>query len=56
MQVELRSKRFTAPFTVLCLLTPVKMSYESAKKRVEPYTKIVEELLGMRREAVQLVR
>jgi len=32
------------------------MSYEAAKKRAEPYTKIVEELPGMRRETVELVR
>jgi hypothetical protein len=32
------------------------MSYEAAKKRAEPYAKIVEELPQMRREAVQLVR
>jgi hypothetical protein len=38
------------------LLTPLKMSYEAAKKRAEPYTKIVEELLQMRRETVSLVR
>ena len=37
----------TAPFTVLRLLTPLKISYEAAKKRAEPYTKIVEELLQM---------
>lgn len=47
---------FTAPFTVLRLLTPLKMSYEAAKKRTEPYTKIVEELPEMRRETVELVR
>jgi uncharacterized protein YecE (DUF72 family) len=47
---------FTAVFTVLRLLTPLKMSYEAAKKRAEPYTKIVEELPQMRRETVQLVR
>ena len=47
---------FTAPFTVLRLLTPLKISYESAKKRAEPYTKIVEELPDMRRETVELVR
>jgi uncharacterized protein YecE (DUF72 family) len=47
---------FTAPFTVLRLLTPLKISYEAAKKRAEPYTKIVEELPQMRREAVQLTR
>jgi hypothetical protein len=44
---------FTAVFTVLRLLTPWKMSYEAAKKRAEPYTKIVEELPQMRSEAVQ---
>jgi hypothetical protein len=32
------------------------MSYAAAKKRAAPYTKIVEELPQMRREAVQLVR
>ena len=32
------------------------MSYATAKKRAEPYTKIVEELPQMRRETVQLVR
>ena len=35
---------FTAPFTMLRLLTPLKMSYEAAKKRAEPYDKIVGEL------------
>ena len=47
---------FTAVFTVLRLLTLLKMSYEAAKKRAEPYTKIVEELPQMRRKTVQLVR
>ena len=47
---------FTAPFTVLRLLTPLKMSYEAAKKRAEPYTKIVEELSVMRQDTVDLVR
>ena len=41
---------------MLRLLTPLKMSYEAAKKRAEPYTKIVEELPQMRRETVQVVR
>jgi uncharacterized protein YecE (DUF72 family) len=48
-------ERFTAPFTVLRLLTPLKMTYEAAKKRAEPYTGIVEELPDMRRETVGLV-
>ena len=47
---------FTAPFTVLRLLTPLKMSYAAAKKRAEPYNKIVGELPDMRRETVELVR
>jgi len=49
-------ERFTAPFTVLRILTPLKMSYEAAKKRTEPYTKIVELLPEMRRDTVELVK
>ncbi|MDK2743482.1 MAG: DUF72 domain-containing protein [Nitrospira sp. BO4] len=49
-------ERFTAPFTVLRLLTPLKMSYEAAKKRAEPYNKIVGELPEMRRDTVELVK
>ena len=32
------------------------MSYEAAKKRAEPYTKMVEELPVMRRDTVELVK
>jgi len=32
------------------------MSYEAAKKRPEPYNKIVEELPEMRRDTVELVK
>lgn len=46
---------FTASFTVLRLLTPLKISYEAAQKRAEPYAKIVGELPEMRRETVELV-
>ncbi|NOU09183.1 MAG: DUF72 domain-containing protein [Nitrospira sp.] len=55
-QHQRMEERFTAPFTVLRLLTPLKMSYEAAKKRAEPYTKMVEELPEMRRETVDLVK
>ncbi len=41
---------------VLRLLTPLKMSYEAAKNRAEPYRKIVEELPEMRLEIVELVK
>lgn len=51
-----RMGNFTAPFTVLRRLTPLKMSYEAAKKRAEPYNKIVGELPEMRQETVELVR
>jgi hypothetical protein len=41
---------------VLRLLTPLKMTYEAANKRAEPYSKIVEELPEMRRDTVELVK
>jgi hypothetical protein len=41
---------------VLRLLMPLKMSYEAAKKRAEPYNKIVAELPDMRNEAVVLIK
>jgi len=46
----------TAPFTVLRLLTPLRMSYETPKKRAEPYAKIAEEFPEMRRDTVDLVK
>ncbi len=46
---------FTAPFTVLRLLTPLAMSYADAKKRAAPYTTIVAELPKMRRDTVTLI-
>lgn len=51
-----RMATFTAPFTVFRLLTPLKMTYEAAKKRAEPYNKIVGELPEMRRDTVRLVQ
>jgi uncharacterized protein YecE (DUF72 family) len=51
-----RMQGFTAAFTVLRLLTPLGMSYAAAKKRAEPYTKIVEELPQMRQDTMQVVR
>jgi len=51
-----RMGSFTASFTVVRLLTPLQMSYEAAKKRAAPYTKIVEELPDMRRDTVELVK
>ena len=32
------------------------MSYEAARKRAEPYTKIIEELPDMRRDTIDLVQ
>lgn len=45
-----------APFTVLRLLTPLKMTYEAAKKRAAPYDKTVGKLPEMRTETVDLVK
>ena len=55
---HVRMQGLAAVFMVLQLLTLLKMSYEAAKKRTEPYTKIVAELPKMRHEheTVQLVR
>jgi hypothetical protein len=51
-----RMQYFTAPFTVVRLLTPLSMSYETAKKRAEPYTKIIQEIPEMRRDTVELLK
>ena len=51
-----RLDTFTAPFTVLRLLTPLKMTYEAAKKRAEPYDKIVGELPEMRQDTGSLIQ
>ena len=50
-----RMERFTAPFTVVRLLTPLNMTYEAAKKRAAPYNTIVGELPEMRKDTVYLV-
>jgi hypothetical protein len=51
-----KMEQFTAPFTVMRLLTSLKMSYETAKKRTELYNKIVGEPPDMRKEAVVLIK
>ncbi|MBM4126019.1 MAG: DUF72 domain-containing protein [Nitrospira sp.] len=51
-----RMERFTAPFTVFRLLTPLNMAYETAKKRAAPYNKIVGELPEMRKDTVRLLQ
>ena len=51
-----RMKLFTAPFTVVHLITPLEMSSAVAKRRAEPYNKIVGELPEMRRDTVALVK
>lgn len=50
-----RMERFTAPFTVFRLLTPLHMAYETAKKRAAPYNKLVGELPEMRKDTMSLV-
>ncbi len=41
---------------MLRLLTPLKMTYEAAKKQAEPYTNIVGELPDMRKDTVALIK
>jgi uncharacterized protein YecE (DUF72 family) len=48
--------RFTAPFVVMRLLTPLGTSYEHAVKIAEPYNKIVQALPQMREDTVKLAR
>jgi hypothetical protein len=50
------AERFTAPFTVLRLLTPLGVSYEDAVKSAAPYSRLVRTIPTMRRDAVRLVR
>lgn len=47
---------FTAPFTLLRLLTPLKVRYEDAVERAEPYNRIVEPLPEMRADALAVIR
>lgn len=49
-------ERFTAPFAVIRLLTPLNMSHDEAVKRAAPYNKIVEALPQMRKETVKLIK
>jgi len=55
-QHEQMEEHFTAPFTVVRLLTPLNMSYETAKNRAAPYDKIVGDLPQMRKETVVLIK
>ncbi len=48
--------RFTAPFVVFRLLTPLRVKYAQAVRIAEPYNKIVAELPAMRKETVALVQ
>jgi len=41
---------------MLRLPTPLNMPYEAAKKRAEPYSRIVSELPEMRRDTVSLIK
>jgi hypothetical protein len=55
-QHKAMEETFTAPFTILRLLTPRDKKHHDAVKAYEPYDKIVKPLPDMRRETVALVR
>jgi uncharacterized protein YecE (DUF72 family) len=49
-------QRFTAPFTVLRLLTPLGMPYADAVKTAAPYQSLVRPMPTMRRDTIRIVR
>jgi uncharacterized protein YecE (DUF72 family) len=55
-QHEQLGSEFTAPFTLLRLLTPRDLTYAQAVKAYRPYSKIVRALPDMRRDAIRLVQ
>ena len=55
-QHEKLGHEFTAPFTLLRLLTPRDKKYHEAVKAYEPYDKLVRPLPDMRASSVRLVR
>jgi len=49
-------QRFTAPFTVLRLLTPLGMPYADAVKAATPYQALVRPMPTMRRDTIRIIR
>lgn len=49
-------QKYTAPFVLFRLLTPLQVKYEQAVELAEPYDRIVRELPQMRVDTVKLVR
>lgn len=49
-------EKFSAPFVICRLLTPLRIKYEAAVRIAEPYNKLVHQLPDMRRDTVRLVR
>ncbi len=50
------SQTFTAPFTVMRLLTPLGTKYEDAVKAAEPYNRLINPLPTMRAQTLDLIR
>jgi len=55
-QHRLFEDRFTAPFVVIRLLTPLGLAYEKAVERYKPYDRIVAEQPRMRQDTIALVQ
>ena len=55
-QHRLLDERFTAPYVVMRLLTPLGLPYAAAVERYAPYNRIVTAQPQMRREAASLIR
>ena len=54
-QHRLLQERFTAPYVVMRLLTPLGLPYATAVERYAPYNRIVTAQPQMRREATSLI-
>lgn len=56
MQHVTLGRRFTAPFVVIRLLTPLGMAFDEAVTRYAPYDRLIQPIPRMRADALALVR
>ena len=56
VQHAMLGRRFSAPFTLMRLLTPPRMAHADAVKRFAPYTKLVQPQPRMRADVLALIR
>jgi hypothetical protein len=54
-QHDALGRSFSAPFTVMRLLTPRNMAYHDAVKAYQPYQRLVRPLPNMRKDTIRLI-